>query len=128
MSSSYNKAMEKIGYKDIDDYISTFPEDLQDVLQEIRKIIRDEAPDATEAISYQMPTFKLNGKNLVHFAGWKHHIGFYPTPSGTTAFSKELKAFNPAKGSVQFPLDQPIPFDLIRKIVQYRVEEMSKKK
>lgn len=117
--------MDKADYKDIDTYIKTFPKDVQKVLEDIRMTIHEEAPEATEAISYQIPTFKLNGKNLVHFAGWKHHIGFYPTPSGTTAFSKELAAFNPAKGSVQFPLDQPIPFELIKKIVRYRVEEVN---
>lgn len=116
------------GVANIDAYIKMFPKDVQSILQKIREIIQKEAPDATEVISYQMPTFKLNGKNLVHFAGWKHHIGFYPTPSGTEAFSKEVAKYNAAKGSVQFPLDQPMPFDLIKKIVRYRVEEMNKKK
>jgi uncharacterized protein YdhG (YjbR/CyaY superfamily) len=76
-----------------------------------------------EAISYQMPTFKLKGKNLVHFAGYKHHIGFYPTPQGMTAFDDELSKYKHAKGSAQFPLDQPMPYDLIEKIVKFRVGE-----
>jgi uncharacterized protein YdhG (YjbR/CyaY superfamily) len=115
------------GYKNIDEYIGKAPSDTQHILQEIRAIVKEEAPDAVEAISYQMPTFKLNGKNLVHFAGWANHIGFYPTPTGTAAFTKELEPYAHAKGSVQFPLDKPIPYDLIRKIIKYRVEEISKK-
>ena len=91
-------------------------------MQEIRAAIRETAPEAEEVISYQMPTFKLKG-NLVHFAAFKNHIGFYPTPTGIESFEKELSAYKGAKGSVQFPLDQPMPLDLIRRIVKLRVAE-----
>ena len=107
----------------IDEYLKAFPEDVREILEKVRQIIHQEAPEAIEAISYGMPTFKLNGKNLVHFAGWKEHIGFYPTPSGIEKFKKELSHYQGAKGSIQFPLNQPIPYDLITKIVKYRIEE-----
>jgi uncharacterized protein YdhG (YjbR/CyaY superfamily) len=94
----------------------------------MRRTISKAAPGAVEAISYQMPTFKLNGRNLVHFAAFKNHIGFYPTPSGTQAFQKELSPYKGAKGSIRFPLDEPIPYDLVRKIVVFRVKESSVKK
>lgn len=110
----------------IDEYISTFPEDVQEVLQEMRKTIQEAAPEAEETINYQIPTFKLHG-NLVHFAGYKKHIGFYPTPSGVEQFKDELSAYESAKGSVKFPLDQPIPYDLIREITVFRVQENLKK-
>ena len=106
----------------IDEYIATFPKDIQAILQKIRATIRKSAPDATEAISYQMPTFKLNG-NLVHFAAFKNHIGFYPVPSGIEKFKKELSVYPQGKGSVQFLLDRPIPYTLISKIVKFRVKE-----
>ena len=106
----------------IDEYISGFPDDIQTLLQQIRVTIREAAPEAEEAIKYAMPTFVLNG-NLVHFAAFKHHIGFYPVPSGIEAFKKELSAYKGAKGSVQFPLDQPMPLELITKIVLFRVNE-----
>ncbi len=106
----------------IDAYIAAFPEDVQAILQQIRQLIHDTAPEATEAISYGMPTFKLHG-NLVHFAAFKNHIGFYPVPSGMAAFQEELSAYKQGKGSVQFPLDRPMPYDLIRRIVQFRVAE-----
>jgi uncharacterized protein YdhG (YjbR/CyaY superfamily) len=112
----------KAGFATIDEYIATFPPEIQDILQEIRATIKDVVPDAEEKISYQMPTFYLHG-NLVHFAAFKHHIGFYPTPTGVEAFQERLSAYKGAKGSVQFPLDQPMPLDLIRDIVHYRVEE-----
>jgi uncharacterized protein YdhG (YjbR/CyaY superfamily) len=115
-------AVDKNPPKTIDEYIAGFPPDVQDILQKIRLSIHQAAPDAQEAISYQMPTFKLNG-NLVHFAAFKKHIGFYPVPSGIEAFKDELSAYHQGKGSVQFPLDQPIPYDLIRRIVQFRVQE-----
>ena len=115
-------------FKTIDDYIKTFPPEVQSILQKMRRTIHTAAPGAAEAISYQMPTFKLNGKNLVHFAGWKNHIGFYPQPSGTSAFQKELSPYNSAKGSVQFPLNKPIPFKLVEKIVKFRVKENTGKK
>ena len=106
----------------IDAYIAAFPDDVQAILQQIRCTVHDAAPEATEAISYQMPTFKLHG-NLVHFAAFKSHIGFYPVPSGIEAFQEELAAYKQGKGSVQFPLDRPMPYDLIRRIVEYRVRE-----
>ena len=108
--------------KNIDEYIAGFPEDVQAILQKIRMTIRKAAPDAEETIKYQMPTFTLKG-NLVHFAAFKKHIGFYPTPTGTEKFQKELSVYKGAKGSVRFPLDEPIPFDLISKIVKFRVKE-----
>ncbi len=110
-------------YKTIDEYIQTFPEDVQKILEKMRQTIKVAAPGAAEAISYQMPTFKLNGKNLVHFAAFQKHIGFYPQPSGTEAFQKELAPYKSGKGSIQFPLDKPIPYDLIEKIVKFRVKE-----
>ncbi len=111
----------------IDDYIRAFPPEVQAVLEKLRQTIKQAAPEATEAISYQMPTFKLHGKNLVHFAAWKTHIGFYPTPSGTAAFNKELSRYRVSKGSARFPLDKPIPYDLVRQIVAFRVKELSGK-
>jgi uncharacterized protein YdhG (YjbR/CyaY superfamily) len=110
-------------YKTIDEYIKAFPDSVQPILQKLRETIRRVAPEAVEAISYQMPTFKLNGKNLVHFAAFKHHIGFYPQPSGTEAFQKELSPYKAGKGSIQFPLDEPVPYGLIEKIVLFRVKE-----
>lgn len=110
----------------IDEYVACFPKDVQDILQKIRGIIRKAAPDAEEAIKYQIPTFVLNG-NLVHFAAFQKHIGFYPTPSGIDQFKHELSVYKSAKGSVQFPLDAPIPFSLITKIVKFRVKETREK-
>ncbi|GIP48935.1 hypothetical protein J53TS2_25260 [Paenibacillus sp. J53TS2] len=107
----------------IDEYIAQFQPEIQDRLQQIRKLVREVAPDAKEKISYQMPTFETNGKNLVHFAAFKKHIGFYPTPSGTEEFAEELSIYKGGKGSVQFPLNQPLPLDLIRRIVLFRVAE-----
>jgi uncharacterized protein YdhG (YjbR/CyaY superfamily) len=109
-------------FSSIDAYIATFPKDIQEILNALRATIRAAAPDAEETISYQMPTFRLKG-NLVHFAVHKNHIGFYPTPSGIAAFQEELSAYKGAKGSVQFPLDQPLPLDLVQRIVRFRVEE-----
>ena len=112
----------------IDVYISKYPEEIQKMLQELRQIIQESAPEATEKISYQMPTFYLNG-NLVHFAVNKNHIGFYPAPSGIEAFEEALTPYKYSKGAIQFPFDKPIPYDLIRRIVKHRVEEnLSKKK
>jgi uncharacterized protein YdhG (YjbR/CyaY superfamily) len=108
----------------IDEYIRTFPAEAQARLQKVRQTIREAAPQAVEAISYQMPTFKLHGKNLVHFAGYKRHIGFYPVPTGVAAFKKELAAYVQGKGSVQFPLDRPLPYDLVKRIVAFRVKEI----
>jgi uncharacterized protein YdhG (YjbR/CyaY superfamily) len=119
--------MEKMtGFNSIDEYIATFPEEIQKILLEVRAVIKAAAPDAEEKISYQMPTFFLEG-NLVHFAAFKHHIGFYPAPTGVEAFAQELSQYKGAKGSVQFPIDQPLPLDLITKIVKYRVAENLKK-
>ncbi|MBN2678115.1 MAG: DUF1801 domain-containing protein [Anaerolineaceae bacterium] len=112
--------------KSIDEYIASFPEDIQIRLQKMRSVIRAAAPEATEKISYQMPTFYLNG-NLVHFAAFKHHIGFYPTPSGVAQYMSELSSYKTSKGAIQFPNDQPIPLDLITRIVQYRVVENRQK-
>lgn len=106
----------------MDEYIAGFPDDIQEILRKIRATIREAAPDAKEAIKYRMPTYVLNG-NLVHFAAFKNHIGFYPTPAGIEAFQDELSPYKSGKGSVQFPLNQPIPFDLIRRIVEFRVKE-----
>ncbi len=114
-------------FKTVDQYIKTFPKDVQRILEKMRQIIREAAPEAVEAISYQMPTFKLNGKYLVYFAAWKNHIGFYPIPSGIEAFKKELSPYKVAKGSVQFPIEKPIPYDLVRKIVIFRMKENQEK-
>jgi uncharacterized protein YdhG (YjbR/CyaY superfamily) len=113
---------QKAAPRDIDEYIAGFPPDVQEILDKIRATIRDAAPDAQETISYQIPTFVLKG-NLVHFAAFQKHIGFYPAPSGISEFSDELSGYLAGKGSVRFPLDKPIPFDLIRKIVEFRVRE-----
>ena len=114
------------GFNSIDEYIASFPEDIQNILNDIRATIRAAAPEATEKISYQMPTFFLNG-NLVHFAAFKNHVGFYPTPSGIDEFKAELSKYKGSKGSIQFPIDQPVPLDLIAKIVKYRISENLKK-
>lgn len=108
--------------KNIDEYIAGFPEDVQELLEKVRATIREAAPDAEEAIKYQIPTFTLNG-NLVHFAAFKNHIGFYPAPRGIEAFKDELAVYKGAKGSVQFPFGEPIPYDLISRIVRFRVQE-----
>jgi uncharacterized protein YdhG (YjbR/CyaY superfamily) len=113
---------QKNKFETIDEYIKTFPKDVRNILEKVRQAIKESAPGAEEAISYQMPTFKLNG-NLVHFAGYKNHIGFYPTPSGTEAFKKEIAVYRAGKGSIQFPIDKPIPISLIKKIVKFRVKE-----
>ena len=109
--------------RSIDEYIAEFPQETKKLLEEMRALIKATAPDATETISYAIPTFDLNGKHLVHFAGFKKHIGFYPVPSAMEAFEEELKPYKSGKGSAQFPLDQPLPGDLIRRIVEFRVKE-----
>ena len=106
----------------IDEYIAGFRRDVQEILEKIRMTIREAAPKAEETIKYRIPTFTLKG-NLVHFAAFKKHIGFYPEPTGMEAFKDELSVYEGAKGSVQFPLDQPIPYDLIGRIVAFRVKE-----
>ena len=108
----------------IDEYMASVPPDVQRMLSALRSTIRRAAPDATEKIAYRMPTFDYNG-NLVHFAAFAHHIGFYPAASGVTAFAKELKGYKTSKGAVQFPLDEPLPLDLIARIVKFRVSENS---
>jgi len=106
----------------VDEYIASFPKDVQDKLESIRKAIKKEAPDAKEVIGYGMPTFKLEG-NLVHFAAYKRHIGFYPAPSAIVAFKKELSRYKQSKGAVQFPIDEPPPIELVKRMVRFRVEE-----
>lgn len=108
----------------IDTYIAHFTPDVQLLLQQVRQVIAQAAPQATEAIKYRMPTFVLGG-NLVHFAGFDRHIGFYPTPSAMAAFEDELQAYQRGKGSIQFPLDRPIPYELIRRMVEFRVREVN---
>ena len=113
-------------FKDINEFIADFPDDIQLILEKIRATIQKAAPDAKEAIKYGMPTFVLNG-NLVHFAAYKNHIGFYPAPTGIDAFIEELAQYRTGKGTIQFPVDKPIPYDLITKVVKFRVEENLKK-
>jgi len=112
----------KAGFRSIDEYIAAFPDDIQKTLRGLRATIKAAAPDAEERISYQIPTFSLKG-NLVHFAAYKSHIGFYPTSSGIRAFKRELAAYELSKGTVRFPIDKPLPLKLISKIVKYRVAE-----
>lgn len=111
----------KSTYQTIDEYIAQYPEDIQAILKEIRKVIRAAAPDATEKISYQMPAFDQHGI-LVYFAAFKKHIGFFPTAEGIAAFEHELSGYKWSKGTIQFPLDKPMPCDLITRIVKHRVE------
>lgn len=119
-------AMNKKTPKSIDDYVDRFPKEVQQLLQKVRLTIRKAAPKARETISYGIPTFSLDG-NLVHFAAYKSHIGLYPGASGITAFKKELSAYRGAKGSVQFPLDEPLPLALVSRIVKFRVKQNSSK-
>jgi uncharacterized protein YdhG (YjbR/CyaY superfamily) len=113
-------------FKTIDEYIKSFPEDVQTILENIRRTIQQAAPEATETISYQIPTFKLHG-NLVHFAAFKNHIGFYPTPKAIEVFNRELSAYEVSKGTIRFPLGEEIQYDLIEKITLFRVNENLKK-
>lgn len=110
----------------VDQYISAFPKEVQDILTKIRSIILNCAPDAVESISYGMPAYKTHKKPLVYFAGYKNHIGFYATPNGHQQFSKELSPYKQGKGSVQFPLNKEIPFNLIKRIVEFRVKQNEK--
>ncbi|NQX48646.1 DUF1801 domain-containing protein [Paenibacillus tritici] len=112
----------KVTYASVDQYIASCAPEVQEILQTLRKVIREAAPEAEEKISYQMPTWFLH-KNLVHFAAFKNHIGFYPDPSGIEAFKEELSRYKGAKGSVQFPIGEPLPYELITRIVQFRVAE-----
>jgi len=116
----------KSQYATIPEYISQFPEHVRGILEELRRVISESAPEAEEAISWGMPTFRLHG-NLVHFAAYKHHIGFYPGSSAIDAFREDLPQYEYSKGTVRFPIDKPIPFDLVRKIVRYRVKVNSEK-
>lgn len=119
--------MAKNDFKSIDEYIAAFPEDVQDKLEEIRAVIRKEVPDAVETISYGMPAFNLDDRYLVYFAGWKRHISLYPVPLGNKAFQAEALPYLSGKGTAKFPLDKPIPFDLITRIVKFRVKENQEK-
>lgn len=110
----------------IEEYIDAFPKDVQVLLERVRRAIRTSAKQAKETISYGIPTFQINKKNLVHFAAFKQHIGFYPTPSAIIAFKKELAPYKQSKGAVQFPIDQPIPIAVIKKIVLFRVKALLK--
>jgi uncharacterized protein YdhG (YjbR/CyaY superfamily) len=110
--------------RNIDEYIAGFPDEVQAILQKVRMAIRKAAPEAEEKISYNMPTFTLNDDYLIYFAGYKKHVGLYPAPIGDAKFKEALSAYASGKGTVKFPLDQPIPFDLIRKIVQFRVKKV----
>ena len=107
----------------VDEYISQFPKETQKILQEIRNLIKKIAPDCEENISYGMPAYKTNGKPLVYFAGYKHHIGFYATPNAHEAFKRELSEFKQGKGSVQFPLNQPMPYNLIKRMIKFKIQE-----
>lgn len=118
--------MQNVQAKNIDEYIAAFPKETQKLLQQIRNAIGKAAPKAEEAIKYAIPTFVYNG-NLVHFAGYEKHIGFYPAPTGMEAFKKELSKYKTGKGSVQFPIDQPMPIDLITQIVKFRVAQNEEK-
>lgn len=112
----------------IEEYVERFPNEVQFILEKIRSIIKKTAPDAIESISYGMPAYKIHGKPLVYFAGYKKHIGFYATPTGHSEFSNELSNYKQGKGSVQFPIDHPIPYLLIEQIVIFRVKENEQKK
>ena len=111
----------------IDEYIAQFPGEIQDLLQKLRRAVKESAPEAREAISYRIPTFKLDG-NLVHFAAFRDHISFFPTSSGIDAFREELSGYKISKGTIRFPFDKPVPFDLVRRIVRFRVQENLEKK
>lgn len=110
-------------YTTIDEYIRIFPPDIQNILEQIREIIRETAPKAEETIKYGIPTFTLK-ENLVHFGAYESHIGFYPTPSAIEAFKEELSPYEHSKGTIRFPIDKPVPFDLVRRMVRFRVKEL----
>ena len=113
----------ELKFGNVDSYIESFSPDIQKILKQIRTTIRENAQAAEESISYGMPAYKLNKKPLVYFAAFANHIGFYATPAGHEAFAKELSVYKQGKGSVQFPIDQPLPIDLIKKMVQFKVKE-----
>ena len=110
--------MAKTNYKTIDEYIATVPKETQKILEEIRATIKAAVPEAEEKISYQIPTFELNGRNLVHFAAWKKHVSLYPIPAGNEAFEKKIAKYIAGKGTLKFPLDEPMPLDLISEVVK----------
>jgi uncharacterized protein YdhG (YjbR/CyaY superfamily) len=114
-------------FESMNEYIESFPKNVQVTLEKLRDTVRKAAPKAVESISYDMPTFKLDGKRLVYFSAWKSHVGFYSIPEGNAAFRNELSRFEGPKGSLRFPLDQPIPYDLVKKIVVLRVKEIREK-
>jgi uncharacterized protein YdhG (YjbR/CyaY superfamily) len=118
---------DKKRFTTIDEYISTFPGEVQMVLEKVRQAIQKAAPDAVETISYNMPTFDRNGKHVVFFAGWKHHISLYPTPAGDEAFQQELSRYRRVKSTVQFPLDKPVPYDFVEKMVALLLKESPEK-
>jgi uncharacterized protein YdhG (YjbR/CyaY superfamily) len=107
----------------IDAYIAAFPAKVRKLLQQMRRTLREEAPDAVERLSYGIPTFDVDGQHLVHFAGFARHVGFYPTARGIAAFAKELAGYKSGKGSVQFPLDEPLPLELVRRVVRFRLDQ-----
>ena len=115
-------------FETIDEYIESFPENVESVLEKLRATVQEAAPEAVESIGYDMPTFKLNGERLVYFSAWKNHIGLYSIPEGNEAFRKELSPYAGEKGSPRFPLDKPIPYDLVKKIVMLRMKEIRQKK
>ena len=117
----------KVDFHSIDEYIATFPENVQKIMQQLRTTIKAAAPDAGEKISYNMPTFTLNGTYLVYFAGWKNHIAFYGAPRGNTDFLEDLSTYETGKGTLQFPYDKPLPLDLVTKIVNFRAAENRKR-
>jgi uncharacterized protein YdhG (YjbR/CyaY superfamily) len=116
----------KVRFTSIDEYIAAFPQETQKILEELRSAIKASAPEVEEKITYQMPTFDLNGRHLVYFSAWKHHIGLYPIPAGNKAFEKEISQYKSAKSALNFPIDQPLPLKLISKFVKLRVTENSK--
>jgi uncharacterized protein YdhG (YjbR/CyaY superfamily) len=117
----------KVAAKTIDEHIHAFAPETQAILEKVRQTIKSVAPQATEAISYGIPTFRLNG-NLVHFAGYAHHVGFYPGSEAIEVFREEIKGYKTSRGTIQFPLDKPIPYDLIKKITEFRVQRSLQKK
>ena len=116
----------KVTFKSMDEYIGTFPEDVQKILEELRTTIKTAAPDAEETISYNIPTFKLNGKYLIYFAGWKSHISIYPIPIGSESFNKQVAKYSEGKGTLKFPMDKPLPLKLITKMVKLKLAEYQK--
>ena len=119
--------MAKTDFQSFDEYIAACPPNSQSYLQQIRKLIHSLVPEAKEKISYQIACFELNGRNLIHFAGWKKHISLYPVPAGSEAFNREISNYADGKGTVKFLLDKPIPIKLVRQIVKYRVADLLKK-